>query len=125
LRFTIENIEIETKESGERKHAKEALLLWCQRKTAGYPNVRIDNFSSSWRSGLAFCALIHAHHPELLNFDGLNPQDPLSMFWLWFGLWGYIFECFFFSSEFVEYLKLKKTSQILVSNNGTELNHKI
>jgi hypothetical protein len=33
LRFTIENIEIETKESGERKHAKEALLLWCQRKT--------------------------------------------------------------------------------------------
>uniref|UniRef100_A0A914LVI8 Calponin-homology (CH) domain-containing protein n=1 Tax=Meloidogyne incognita TaxID=6306 RepID=A0A914LVI8_MELIC len=78
LRFTIENIEIEAKESGERKHAKEALLLWCQRKTAGYPNVRIDNFSSSWRSGLAFCALIHSHHPELINFDGLNTQDPLS-----------------------------------------------
>uniref|UniRef100_A0A915MDZ1 Calponin-homology (CH) domain-containing protein n=1 Tax=Meloidogyne javanica TaxID=6303 RepID=A0A915MDZ1_MELJA len=77
LRFTIENIEIEAKESGERKHAKEALLLWCQRKTAGYPNVRIDNFSSSWRSGLAFCALIHSHHPELINFDGLNTQDPL------------------------------------------------
>ena len=89
MRFTIESIEIETKESGERKRAKEvgfiyyflnifqALLLWCQRKTAGYPNVRIDNFSSSWRSGLAFCALIHAHHPELINFEGLNTQDPI------------------------------------------------
>nr|CAD2203664.1 unnamed protein product [Meloidogyne enterolobii] len=89
LRFTIENIEIEAKESGERKHAKEALLLWCQRKTAGYPNVRIDNFSSSWRSGLAFCALIHSHHPELINFDGLNTQDPLCRF---FGGGGFIIE---------------------------------
>ncbi|KAI1720497.1 spectrin repeat domain-containing protein [Ditylenchus destructor] len=78
LRFTIENIEIEGKESGERKHAKEALLLWCQRKTVGYPNVKIDNFTSSWRNGLAFSALIHAHRPELINFDGLNPQDALG-----------------------------------------------
>jgi spectrin beta len=78
LRFTIENIEIEGQESGERKHAKDALLLWCQRKTAGYPNVKVENFTSSWRSGLAFNALIHAHRPELINFDHLNPNDSLS-----------------------------------------------
>jgi spectrin beta len=61
LRFSIENIEIEVKESGEKKRAKEALLLWVQRKTMDYPNVKVDNFTTSWRNGLAFNALIHAH----------------------------------------------------------------
>ncbi|KAI6237537.1 hypothetical protein M3Y95_00275500 [Aphelenchoides besseyi] len=78
LRFTIDNIEIETKESGEKKHAKEALLLWVQRKVMDYPNVKVDNFTSSWRNGMAFNALIHAHRPELVNFDALNPQDGIG-----------------------------------------------
>ena len=78
LRFTIENIEIEGQESGEKKHAKDALLLWCQRKTAGYPNVKVENFTTSWRSGLAFNALIHAHRPDLINFDHLNPNESIN-----------------------------------------------
>lgn len=81
LRFQIQEIEIEVNEddvSSEKKSAKDALLLWCQRRTSGYPNVNVQDFTSSWRSGLAFSALIHYHRPDVIDFPSLNPEDHIN-----------------------------------------------
>nr|CAD7256489.1 unnamed protein product [Timema shepardi] len=81
LRFQIQEIEIdvdEENESSEKKSAKDALLLWCQRKTNGYPGVNIQDFTGSWRSGLGFNALIHAHRPDLIDFEALQPTRHID-----------------------------------------------
>ncbi|KAM4592781.1 F-actin-monooxygenase MICAL2 isoform 6-T8 [Odontesthes bonariensis] len=51
------------------------LLTWCQKQTDGYRNVSITDLTSSWRSGMALCALIHRFKPQLIDFDSLNEED--------------------------------------------------
>uniref|UniRef100_A0A8C5RPI7 Spectrin beta, non-erythrocytic 4 n=1 Tax=Laticauda laticaudata TaxID=8630 RepID=A0A8C5RPI7_LATLA len=77
LRFQIQVIKIETEDSRETRSAKDALLLWCQMKTAGYPEVNIQNFTTSWRDGLAFSALIHKHRPDIIDFKKLTKSNAV------------------------------------------------
>uniref|UniRef100_A0A8C2F2Z5 Spectrin beta chain n=1 Tax=Cyprinus carpio TaxID=7962 RepID=A0A8C2F2Z5_CYPCA len=81
LRFQIQDIIVETGQADqtgrqETRSAKDALLLWCQMKTAGYPNVNITNFTTSWKDGMAFNALIHKHRPDLVDYGNLQRSNP-------------------------------------------------
>ncbi|XDV54247.1 hypothetical protein PO909_022584 [Leuciscus waleckii] len=55
--------------------SSESLLKWCQEITKNYKGVKITNFSTSWRNGLAFCAILHHFHPEIIDFDALEPHN--------------------------------------------------
>nr|CRZ24421.1 BMA-ATN-1 [Brugia malayi] len=78
LRFAIQDINVEVIPNFILElSARDGLLLWCQRKTAPYSNVNVQNFHTSWKDGLAFCALIHRHRPELIDYSKLHKGDPL------------------------------------------------
>ncbi|XP_072038011.1 LOW QUALITY PROTEIN: EH domain-binding protein 1-like [Amphiura filiformis] len=50
------------------------LLQWCKEVTQGYRGVKVTNLTTSWRNGLAFCAIIHHFRPDLLDFNTLSPH---------------------------------------------------
>ncbi|XP_052545361.1 smoothelin isoform X3 [Tympanuchus pallidicinctus] len=54
---------------------KQMLLDWCRAKTRGYEHVDIQNFSSSWSDGMAFCALVHNFFPDAFDYSQLTPQN--------------------------------------------------
>ncbi|XP_039222245.1 F-actin-monooxygenase MICAL3 isoform X20 [Crotalus tigris] len=51
------------------------LLGWCQRQTDGYAGVNITDLTTSWKSGLALCAIIHRFRPDLIDFDSLDEYN--------------------------------------------------
>ncbi|KAG7484958.1 hypothetical protein MATL_G00055680 [Megalops atlanticus] len=55
--------------------SSQSLLEWCQEVTQGYRGVKVTNFSTSWRNGLAFCAILHRFCPSKIDYDALDPYD--------------------------------------------------
>ncbi|XP_029940060.1 smoothelin-like isoform X1 [Salarias fasciatus] len=66
------------------KNVKQMLLDWCRAKTEPYEGVDIQNFSSSWKDGIAFCALVHRFFPDSFEYSILNPNMPRDNFQLAF-----------------------------------------
>ncbi|XP_008324579.1 smoothelin [Cynoglossus semilaevis] len=66
------------------KNVKQMLLDWCRAKTEPYEGVDIQNFSSSWKDGIAFCALVHRFFPDAFEYSVLNPNKPRDNFQLAF-----------------------------------------
>ncbi|XP_078505583.1 EH domain-binding protein 1 isoform X3 [Lissotriton helveticus] len=60
---------------GRKPNASQSLLVWCKEVTKAYRGVKITNFTTSWRNGLAFCAILHRFRPDLIDYKSLNPQD--------------------------------------------------
>ncbi|XP_058161172.1 EH domain-binding protein 1-like protein 1 isoform X7 [Dasypus novemcinctus] len=55
--------------------SSQSLLEWCQEVTAGYSGVRVTNFTTSWRNGLAFCAILHRFYPDKIDYTTLDPLN--------------------------------------------------
>uniref|UniRef100_A0A3Q1GDB6 Smoothelin n=2 Tax=Acanthochromis polyacanthus TaxID=80966 RepID=A0A3Q1GDB6_9TELE len=59
---------------------KQMLLDWCRAKTRSYEHVDIQNFSSSWSNGMAFCALVHNFFPDAFDYSALSPSNRRQNF---------------------------------------------
>ncbi|XP_054990227.1 dystonin isoform X3 [Sorex araneus] len=76
LHFQISDIHV----SGESEamSAKERLLLWTQQATEGYAGIRCENFTTCWRDGKLFNAIIHRYRPDLIDMNTVAVQSNLA-----------------------------------------------
>ncbi|KAG9342785.1 hypothetical protein JZ751_015651 [Albula glossodonta] len=80
LHFQVSNAisDIQVNGQSDDMTAKEKLLLWSQRMAEGYQGIRCDNFTTSWRDGKLFNAVIHKHEPRLIDMGKVYRQTNLE-----------------------------------------------
>ncbi|XP_025099293.1 dystrophin-like isoform X3 [Pomacea canaliculata] len=75
LHWQVKDVMRSVMEDLPQTNLERTLLSWCQLSTAGYRGVNITNFTSSWRDGLAFNALLHHFRPDLFQYESLLGND--------------------------------------------------
>ncbi|GFR63490.1 dystrophin [Elysia marginata] len=78
LHWQVKDVMKNVMEDLGQTNLERTLLNWCQLSTKGYEKVDIVNFTTSWRDGLAFNALIHHYRPDLFTYKDLVGRDSLS-----------------------------------------------
>ncbi|KAF5302964.1 hypothetical protein FQA39_LY10142 [Lamprigera yunnana] len=88
VNLKIQTLDLKINESKETSNIKlqqqklttpgQDLLEWCKEITKNYPGVKVTNLTTSWRNGIAFCALIHHFKPDLIDFDSVSPHEVRS-----------------------------------------------
>ncbi|XP_065803929.1 plectin a isoform X5 [Labrus bergylta] len=73
LHFQISDIQVNGQ--SDDMTAKEKLLLWSQRMVEGYQGLRCDNFTTGWRDGKLFNAILHKHRPSLIDMGQVYRQS--------------------------------------------------
>ncbi|XP_073781810.1 plectin isoform X11 [Danio rerio] len=76
LHFQISDIQVNGQ--SDDMSAKEKLLFWSQRMVDGYHGIRCDNFTTSWRDGKLFNAIIHKHEPRLIDMPKVYRQTNME-----------------------------------------------
>ncbi|XP_012946688.1 utrophin, partial [Aplysia californica] len=77
LNFQVKDVMRNVMEDLGQTNLERTLLSWCQLSTQGYERVDITNFTTSWRDGLAFNALLHHYRPDLFKYKDLQNRDNL------------------------------------------------
>ncbi|KAL5009782.1 hypothetical protein ScPMuIL_012087 [Solemya velum] len=77
LHWQVKDVMKDLMEDLRQTNLERTLLTWCQLSTQGYAKVEVKNFTTSWRDGLAFNALLHHHRPDLFHYNDLleNSHD--------------------------------------------------
>ena len=62
---------------------RHCVVYMCLASIPGSYKIRVINFTHSWSNGTAFCAILHCHRPDLLDYysqvDEARPLENLQL----------------------------------------------
>jgi len=67
-------------DDGEQQlSAKDALLLWASNKVSEYKEIpKVEKFGKEWHDGVIFCALLHKHRPQMIDYGKVNKENKIE-----------------------------------------------